>query len=623
MDIPEHLTSPDFTYCIAAQSWVPAFQVDDGRVVVTQSRINWSICYTLNVRDSSLLRTLRETEQLGPLKEVFLDRLREEIYQRIYTKIPELKNISEDELRNIWKQYFSQGYTRESLDSYISHLQEKYSEKIGTIRDEIRWARILLDDEYARLLWEYKDILEQTLWRQKDTLKRDLVVILAQRINEGKIRYQDNGTIKWIYAELMRFDSDPKYRRLAYQDAISAVFQALEKYTGISLGIVSIGGVNRADGAIVVKTPPWQKFLPPFILGSRWLSLWASSLEVGLDALAIANTRPVSTQYLISPYGNLQTELHTPLTEWTKSVLFPSSQELRDWIYNPTLIPHGGEISVSLNSHGKSIILTKKTPKWWFLKLWIKEEELMWIHASSRYFTLWYSNNEWALRGNFAFTGSEVDFQGQDRRKDTQNTGISLVGNWEWKRNRTEYLTIWSRGHFSLWLQIGERWDIDYTQTARMGIETTAFIQYAFSPKLTGEIGLWSDRLWAPNLSPNTFWKVSRNDRRVTHFERSPILSSAISYKIPGWEIGGRFALTTGKLTEYTRASIDYTLWRITLHYHGNHQKSKHPLIGEWSEKWLSIVQRGDTTRLYGTIWSRKFWGKGDTFYQVGGITSF
>lgn len=554
-------------YCISGNT-IPKISLP--WITITQESIQGKVCYTLTPKDSAILKGLRWVSRDRFWREYLTQVGSELLIREIRRSIPE---ISQKEIQDEWKKYFSEGYSEEKLDLLVARLHAHYGEKVGSRLAE---------------------------WKEKNIAQSDIGV-----------------TVESIIDDMRRLREDPKFRRVTFQEGLGITFALLEKYTGARLGIVTFGWEKRADGWLIIKTPIWQNIVPPFLLFGNWYTASGHSLEEVLDHQTIASVRPVFLHYLIDTNGEIIGKVKTPMTEWTSTMMFPSSDVLRSWIRDPSLMPSGWEISLYTGNRGKGVTLTKMTPKWWFIRAGIRDGEFEWIQAKWKFMTIWYADTAWNLRSNISTTASKVSSSnGQERLKDITHTGASLDANWEWILLRSPDMTLGTRGHYGLSLQIGEG-DINYTQSARMGLETTHFFQYQLSPSLKGEVGYGYDRLWSPNLFPNTFGKVSATDRNFTHFQKGKKWNIGLESRIPGWVLWGDISREIWLIMDTTLSSIRYTLGHYRFSYEQEVQTPSHPLLSHQRGYRASMLYKGSDVWISLGIGTRKIWDKRTNQAQI------
>jgi hypothetical protein len=184
-------------------------------------------------------------------------------------------------------------------------------------------------------------------------------------------------------------------------------------------------------------------------------------------------------------------------------------------------------------------------------------------------------------------------------------------------------LKIGTRGHLNIAAQLGEKWTTDYTQTARITLDTHHFVQYQFSPKLQGEIWFWYNRLWSPNLFPNTFYKHSMSERHLTHFQKWKNISAWLRYRIPGWEISTTIWKESWLVMDTTIARIGYALGKYHAEYTNQRWTAKHPLLDDQSNQWITIEHQWDTVGIQWGIFVSKIWGIQNKEARIGMSVKF
>lgn len=593
--------------CIPGNA-IPNIQIDGVNIV--RETVQGKLCYTLQVSGIPSFDTLKELYLQSGWRQFLSALLEEKIYAELSRFSEKAWLGSRQEFWILWKKYFPNGYDEKRLQGYLLELRSRYGDKIAHLETEIKDSKTLAQTFYRDLLQEYESRSGNISAWNKQKFWQDLALLLINKVSSGTNSFTDFSHInpKSLVDEAILIRQDPKQRRWVAQGALSGTFNLLRK-AGIEPGITSVWGTNRADGAFVFKVPAGLNQSSPYIILWQWNSVTSTSLQEWLDQYALKILRPVFTQYLVNPNGEIEGEVRTHLTDWTEKILFPSNALLRDWIYQPDLLPKNAEILLYSRNGGSGVTLTKMTPKWWFLSMGINQETYKGIEAKAEHFTLWYLDTSGDLRGNIALTGSQVQFSHGDPDQKTTNTGVSIVGNWEWRVIQYGQLKVGTRGHLNISAQTGEKWTIDYTQTARIWLDTHHFLQYQLSPKLQGEIWFWYDRLWSPNLFPNTFYKLSNSERHLTRFQTWMNINAGLRYKIPGGEISTTIWKQTGHIMDTTIARVDYALAQYRIEYIQKHWKSKHPLLDDQRSEWITLHHQSHGIGIQWWMHISKIWG--------------
>ena len=600
MDINQPSTTHSISACIA-----PANAIENLPPGVTsiQDSISGKICYTLTLPDNTLFLSLQSLSR-NPIKSVFIDQLRESL---LYTLNQSVKNISPEErdmIENNWKKYFVDGYSDAKLKAFVLDLRSRYGDDIIDIESKITQVRTMIA-EYRTLVQKYQTDIDQRLWTIK-SLSPELAIDIINTLKSGAGNVPNGaGT---IIRDIVLLWSDPQYRRIAFEDALTTLIKVLEKYTGVRFGIINTGWVDRVDWASIIKLPTQVKG-NSFILSWNWYTVRSSTLEEWSDTVDIMKGQPIFAKYLVSLHGDIIWEVKTPLSRWTEKFLFPTKEDLIAWIYNPSLLPQWGEIDIFVWGNGKSgILLTKITPKWWFIKVWVAEDYFLWIEAKRESLTLWYIDKKWALRWNMALTGTSAHFRRDGDPKTIENTAVGLVGNWEWKLIQSPTWTLGGRGHGDISIQVAEGWDPKNTETARGRIDTHAFLQYTFSSRFQWEVWIWNNRLWSPNFFPNTFYKLSAQERQYQHFQNWKQYHLAGSYQIPWGEVKWKISKEIWRISDTTRYELGYIMGKYTLSYDRDSIKPKHPLLSNQEMQGMALGYRNKDIWLHVGVSTTKIW---------------
>ncbi len=607
--------------CIAGNA-IPDIQID--WITLVRTTVQGKTCYTLQLSNIPGIDRFKDLSLQAGWK-YFLSALLEEKISAELSKITTGGGSnSQIELSHLWKKYFPDGYDEKKLQWYLQELRNRYGDNIKKLEAEIRNSKTIIETLYHDLLREYESRSENVVSWSKSKFWQNVALLFIQKLNSGTNSFADLEAIntKTLVDEVIRLEQDPRYRRWVAQWALTGTFDLLKK-VGIESGIMSVGGKNRADGVFVFKSTAWQNQVPPYIILGQGNSIVASSLQEWLDQYAIDTLRPIFTQYLVNTDGEIEWEVRTHLTNWTEKILFPSNALLRDWIYHPDLLPKNAEILLYSKNGGTGITLTKMTPKWWFLSMGVNQEAYKGIEAKSEHFTLWYIDTSGNLRGNIALTGSQVHFTNSESERNTTNTGVSMVGNWEWSLMQYGNLKIGTRGHMNLSVQIGDRRTIDYAQTARLSVDTNHFMKYQFSPKLQGEIWFWYDRLWSPNLFPNTFYKLSTKERHLNHFQKWMNVDASLEYRIPGWSINAMMWKKSGLIMDTTLTRVGYAIAQYRVELMQERWKSKHPLLEDQSSQAITLRHQSHDVGIQGGVNISNIWGVRNKEVQIGASIQF
>ncbi len=607
--------------CIAGNT-IPDIQLD--WITLIRGTVQCKTCYTLQLWGISTIDTLKDLYLQAGWRHFLSALLEKKMYAELSKITTKAWSSSKAEFALLWKKYFPDGYDEKKLQWYLQELQTRYGDEIVKLEAAIKNSKTIAETMYRDFLQEYESRSGNVSLWSKSKFWQDIALLLIHKLNSDTNSFADLGAInaKALVDEAILTQQDPKYRRWVTQGALNNSFDLLKK-ARIEAGIMSVGGENRADGVLVFKSPTWQNQVPPYIILGQRNSVAAASLQEWLDQYALDTLRPVFTQYLVNPDGEIAGEVRTHLSNWTEKILFPSNTLLRDWIYQPDLLPKNAEILLYSRNGSTGITLTKMTPKWWFLSIWVNQEAYKGIVAKAEHFTLWYLDTKGDLRGNIALTGSQVLFSNSDINKKTTNTGVSIVGNWEWSLMQYGNLKIGTRGHMNLSLQVGDTWKIDDTQTARLSLDTNHFMKYQFSPKLQGEIWFWYDRLWSPNFFPNTFYKLSNKERRLTHFQKWMNVDASLEYRIPEWTISAMMWKKSGLIMDTTLARIGYTFAQYRVDLMQELWKSRHPLLGDQSNQSMTLHHQSHGIGIHGGMSVSKIWWVRNKEVQIGASIHF
>jgi hypothetical protein len=200
------------------------------------------------------------------------------------------------------------------------------------------------------------------------------------------------------------FLDDAKKYGLEYtwRESLEPILAFIGSRLGVDIGFASVGWSKWADWAMVISLGD-KKYA---LIGKNGFSYWDNIAKL-LDQEAVKSGNIVFRNYLTNTRGDVVGIIHTPLTDYI-SWKIHKNVDYREWVVNPHMIPNGVSILLGLTNTEKSITLTNKMAKYWYLEYGLSEKQIYDITLTIHRVTLGYESDRFTASLSYAHMGTTL-----------------------------------------------------------------------------------------------------------------------------------------------------------------------------------------------------------------------
>lgn len=312
-------------------------------------------------------------------------------------------------------------------------------------------------------------------------------------------------------------EGSPREQRLMTQDMLAKFVDIVREKTGVSIAAISFWGKEHGDGGAIFRIPnKWEKW-DTFLIFSKVGMSAAWSIEDALDSYTRLIKRPVFTHYSGEAHGNIKTQVETPISRWMRDQIFSDEKIMKEWLKN---IPVGIGIWISFSNTGGKVTITSMTTEGWFMRGSMSQEDFYGILTSTGSVTF---GKEWENILLYA-TGSDMSFADPGYKR---QQALQL-----WAQAKAMILNKWDvTVEWHVWWVLSAQtnaWEYKNIQTAEWKFWAGLTGKYKLSEKTQFWLSIEWDGLWAPNATPNYFYKLPLNERNISNFLKSMKVSANV-----------------------------------------------------------------------------------------------
>ena len=132
---------------------------------------------------------------------------------------------------------------------------------------------------------------------------------------------------------------------------------------------------------------PGKSGHPTYLIITKDKMVVARTAEEALDTMSLVNKSPVFVHYLINAKGKILGQIDTPLSEWTRSKIFPTEKLIEEWVRNPNLIPEGVSIDIQMLNTRQKVTFTERSKSGWFAQIGISEDTIFAVRSATQHMT--------------------------------------------------------------------------------------------------------------------------------------------------------------------------------------------------------------------------------------------
>ncbi len=481
-------------------------------------------------------------------------------------------------LEKVWIQYTSSRWTTLSLTDILRFLSTSEDARMNEISNVIgnsistdpQNLYLLLSESLSREAGRFRWFLTDLIGKIPPKELSNLILIIGWLDRTQDISGIMASLTPEQRAEITEIMKDPRSRRVFLQDVVLRMTHLIYRETGVRIDAISFGWREHGDGGMIISIPG-KAGKPIFLIITKHHTTVAETATEALDTLSMANKSPVFTHYLIDASGKILWQIETPLSVWTRDQIFPTAELMERWTRNPSLIPTGVSLDISLFNHRNKVTLTQKTKNGWFAQLGISEGNIWGIRANTSFanFGWQYKSQENTLTLHTSASSTNFDPRGF---RDVE--GLSFGANWYNSLGKVGSITLSSSGSAYISAQATE-WNWRNPQIGEWVIKNSVHANSQISPHTTISTSIGSKYNWAPwNVTPNTFDHIQISDRDLWRALSSTEYGFQVAHILQnGEKIDGNIHYEIWPLAKKIQGQVSYTL-----------ADGKTRLIGHWEK---------------------------------------